>query len=323
MSLAQQRTLELGRQLQIWRLLTEQAHHMNAAELRQWLSMLQWQIDNPTGLNPSLQSVSSWFAQSFRLMQQTLPQHICLLPDEEPASSRYQTNLDAELLNRFMFSLLHALKPQIVGSELLLGYRIESGAREKLQIKIQFAGKSMNARHRQILLQGGTGDSEWSDVAFEFSYQLLQLLSGEIQIQELADLGTRLMVSVPVVGQYQLQGKKFQNLAVFDPDSSRLDIWRRSLLGVSEQVIAVGTIKDLNQIIQNRLIDTVVVNVNQELISTAELASLKQMSQRHQVVLFAPAELSREMSLTAFSFNSPVLLADLQGLAEAAVIFGL
>lgn len=312
---------QLARQLQSWQLLTLQANHMNDAELRQWLSMLQWQQGGPAVINPSLQSVSGWFAQSFRLIQQTWPQHILLLPDEEPASSRYQTSADAELLHRFMFSLLHALRPLLDGNELHLGYRVESGARDKLQIKIQFAGKNLSARSRQILAHGSDGALEWSDIAFELSYQLLQLLSADIQIQELADLGTRLVVNVPVVGQYQQQGKKFQNMAVFDPDPSRLEVWRRSLLGVSEQVIAAGTIRDLNQVLQNRLIDTVVLNINQELISAGDLASLKQISQRHQVVLFAPEVVSREMSLSAISFNTPVLLADLQDLPEAGSQF--
>lgn len=317
----QRRAMHLARQLQSWQLLTEQANHMNDAELRQWLSMLQWQQGCPAVPNPSLQSVSGWFAQSFRLIQQTWPQHILLLPDEEPASSRYQTSADAELLHRFMFSLLHALRPLLDGNELHLGYRVESGARDKLQIKIQFAGKNLSARSRQILAHGSDGALEWSDIAFELSYQLLQLLSADIQIQELADLGTRLVVNVPVVGQYQQQGKKFQNMAVFDPDPSRLEVWRRSLLGVSEQVIAAGTIRDLNQVLQNRLIDTVVLNINQELISAGDLASLKQISQRHQVVLFAPEVVSREMSLSAISFNTPVLLADLQDLPEAGSQF--
>lgn len=317
----QRRAMHLTRQLQSWQLLTEQANHMNDAELRQWLSMLQWQQGCPAVPNPLLQSVSGWFAQSFRLIQQTWPQHILLLPDEEPASSRYQTSADAELLHRFMFSLLHALRPLLDGNELHLGYRVESGARDKLQIKIQFAGKNLSARSRQILAHGSDGALEWSDIAFELSYQLLQLLSADIQIQELADLGTRLVVNVPVVGQYQQQGKKFQNMAVFDPDPSRLEVWRRSLLGVSEQVIAAGTIRDLNQVLQNRLIDTVVLNINQELISAGDLASLKQISQRHQVVLFAPEVVSREMSLSAISFNTPVLLADLQDLPEAGSQF--
>ncbi len=312
------RNLHLSRDLRCWQLLNEQAGQMKDVELRQWFGLLQWRQQPVSASQPTVQGVSRWFAHSLREIQQSWPPQILLLPDEDTASTRYQMVVDTDMLRKLLFALLQGLQQLIEGHELLVGYRIETGIRDKLLLKIQYTGRSISARSRQVLQEGGLAEPTWTDIPFELTHHLLDSLSGDIQIQELADLGTRLILSIPVVGQHQQQGKRFQNLAVYDPRRGRLEIWRQSLLGVSEQVVAASTLNELMQVLQSRLIDTVVMHLHQDEVSEADMANLHQISQRHQLVLFAPQDLLQgySASLSDTRFGSPLLLADLQDLPQ-------
>lgn len=312
------RNLHLSRDLRCWQLLNDHAGQMKDVELRQWFGLLQWRQQPVSASQPTVQGVSHWFAHSLRDIQQSWPSQILLLPDEDPASTRYQMVGDTDMLRKLLFALLQGLQQLIEGHELLVGYRIETGIRDKLLLKIQYTGRSISARSRQILQEGGLAEPSWTDIPFELTHHLLESLSGDIQIEELADLGTRLILSIPVVGQQKPQGKRFQNLAVYDPRRGRLEIWRQSLLGVSEQVVAAGTLNELMQVLQSRLIDTVVMHLHQDDVSETDMAHLHQISQRHQLVLFAPQDLLHgfSASLPDTRFGSPLLLADLQDLPQ-------
>lgn len=313
---AQQRQLHLSNDVHCWQLLASQAEQMNDAALRQWLSLLMWRHQTEKNQQPVVQSLSHWFAKALREVQQSWPQHLLLLPDEDPAATRCQVVLDGDLLRYLMFSLLQALSPLVDGKEMQLSYRLESGTRDKLQLKFQYTGRSISARSRQILTQGPCAEPQWTDIAFELCYLLLQQLGADLQIQELADLGTRIICHVPVVGRDRQQTKRFQNLAIFDPSPGWLDTWRQSLQGVSEQVVATASVAELQQVLQSRLIDTVVVHVHGNNLNAADLQQLQLLSQRYQLIIFAGHSAKTgfaEMACVA-QFDSPVLLADLQDL---------
>jgi CheY-like chemotaxis protein len=323
LTLAQQRHLHLNHELMCWQLLAGQAEQMNPAEMRQWLALLLWRQQRDKTLQPVVQSLSHWFASALREIQQSWPPHLLLLPDEDPAATRCQVELDGDLMRYLIFSLLQALHPLVDGREMQLSYRLESGTRDKLQLKFQYTGKSLSARSRQILLQGPFAEPQWTDIAFELCHLLVEKLGADLQIQELADLGTRVICNVPVVGRDRQQTKRFQNLVVFDPRPGWLEIWRQSLHGVSEQVVATATVGELQQVLTSRLIDTIVFHVHDNSLSATDLQQLQQLSLRYQVVVFAgqPAKAVFEGMACTVMFDSPLLLADLQDLPQPGCQF--
>lgn len=318
LSQSERRALQLSRALQCWQSLASQASQLHQAELAFWLAMLNRKPQQTAEPNLTLQGIPQWFAQAIRTIQPMWPAAILLLPDEDPAASRYQAELDGQTMQQLLHSLLLAVRPLIDGKELLISYRLDSGARDKLQLKIQYSGKSLSARSRQVLAQGGLADPHWEDIPFEICRELLQQLSAELQIQELADLGTRLDLSIRVSGQQPVLSRRFQNLVIYDPRPCRLALWRQSLLGVSEQVVATNSLVELKAALQSRLIDTVVVHWNYEEMTEDEMADLQQISSRYQLILFAPESLQRrfDVQLAGQQFKSPLLLADLQNLPQ-------
>lgn len=315
---SERKTLQLSRDLQCWQSLAGQAAQLPQAELAFWLAMLNRKQHQTEAPNLALQGIPQWFAQTIRTILPMWPAGILLLPDEDPDASRYQAEMDGQLMQQLLHSLLLAVKPLIDGKELLISYRLYSGARDKLQLKIQYAGKSLSARNRQVLAQGGLAEPHWEDIPFEVCRDLMQQLSAEIQIQELADLGTRLDLSIRVSGQQPLLNRRFQNLVIYDPRPCRLELWRHSLLGVSEQVVATNSLPELQAALKSRLIDTVVVHWNYEEMSNNELAELQQISSRYQLILFAPESLQQRFGTqpSGTQFISPLLLADLQDLPQ-------
>ncbi|MDZ7871441.1 MAG: response regulator [Rheinheimera sp.] len=315
---SERRALQLSRALQCWQSLASQAPQLHHAELAHWLAMLNRKPQQPAEPNLALQGIPQWFAQAVRAIQPMWPAEILLLPDEDPDASRYQAEMDGQHMQQLLHSLLLAVKPLIDGKELLISYRLDSGARDKLQLKIQYTGKSLSARNRQVLAQGGLADPHWEDIPFEICRGLLQLLSAELQIQELADLGTRLDLSIRVSGQQPLLSRRFQNLVIYDPRPCRLALWRHSLLGVSEQVVATNSLAELKAALQSRLVDTVVVHWNSEVMTESEMAELQHISSRYQLILFAPESLQQRFGTqpSVNQFISPLLLADLQDLPQ-------
>lgn len=318
LSQSERRALQLSRALHCWQSLASQAPQLHQAELAFWLAMLNRKQQQTTEPNLTLQGIPQWFAQAIRTIQPMWPAAILLLPDEDPAASRYQAEMDGQIMQQLLHSLLFAVRPLIDGKELLISYRLDSGARDKLQLKIQYSGKSLSARSRQVLAQGGLADPHWEDIPFEICRELLQQLSAELQIQELADLGTRLDLSIRVTGQQPVLSRRFQNLVIYDPKPCRLALWRQSLLGVSEQVVATNSLMELKAALQSRLIDTVVVHWNLEVMAESDVAELQQISSRYQLILFAPESLQQRFGaqLPGQQFKSPLLLADLQNLPQ-------
>lgn len=319
----QQRQLHLSRDLLCWQLLAEQASQMNGAEVQQWLTLLLWRQQTEKEQQPVVQSLSHWFANSLRQIQQSWPSHLLLLPDEDPVATRSQVVLDGDLSRHLMFVLLHALRPLVDGKEVMLSYRLENGTRDKLQIKIQYTGRSLSSRSRQILVQGPCAEPQWADIPFELCHLLVQQLSAELQIQELADLGTRVTCTLPVVGRDRPQSKRFQNLVIFDPRPGRLDIWRQSLHGVSEQVVATSTVGELQQVLQSRLIDTIVVHLHEDSVNVADVQLLQQLSLRYQLVAFTSQSGTAAFAemVCAAKYEPPLLLAELQDLPQPGCQF--
>lgn len=321
--LVQQRQLHLNRDLVCWQLLAAQTQQMNEAEVRLWLALLLWRQQTEKAQQPVVLSLSHWFASALREIQHSWPQHLLLLPDEDPATTRCQVVLDGGLLRNLMFALLQALRPLVDGQEVTLSYRLESGTRDKLQLKFQYTGRSLSARSRQILLQGPCAEPQWSDIAFELCHLLVKQLDAELQIQELADLGTRVTCNLPVIGRDRQQSKRFQSLVVFDPRPGRLDIWRQSLHGVSEQVVATATMAELNQALHSRLIDTIVVHLHEDSLNAADVKQLQLLSLRYQLVLFTCplAKAAVDGMMCSAQFDSPLLLAELQDLPQPGCQF--
>lgn len=315
---SERRSLQQGRLLQCWLCLTEQAPQLNQAEVRHWLGLLS--CGQPT-IQPGellLQGIAQWFAHSINAVKPMWPETILLLPDEDPDASRYQAEMDGPRMQQLLHSLLLAVKPLVDGKELLISYRLDSGSRDKLLLKLQYTGKSLSARNRQVLAHGGLAVPQWEDIPFEISRQLLQLLSAELQILELADLGTQLDLSIPLCGQKPLQSRRFQNLVIYDPRPCRLELWRRSMLGVSEQVVVTASLAELKVALQSRLVDSVVVHWYNEVMTDSEMAELQQISSRYPLILFAPEPLQRRFGpqLVGHKFTPPLLLASLQDLPQ-------
>ncbi len=315
--------LHQNRALQCWQNLVRRSPQLVDAELRHWATLLGWCQRQETDNELQQQSITQWFAATVGELVPMWPEDILLLPDEDPDTLRYLAEFDGRAMRHLVQSLCLAVKPFIDGKELLIRYRLQPPQRDKLQLQLQYTGKSLSARSRQILQQGGMAEPQWDDVPFEISRHLLQLLRAELHITELADLGSRLELSFPLQGQLQPQSRRFQNLLVCDPRPCRLDLWRQSLLGVSEQVLATGSLDELKVALQSRLVDVVVVHWFSEQMSDAEVLTLQQLSQRYQLVLFAPLVIQRRCGeqMAGHKYVPPLLLAPLSALPQPGAQF--
>lgn len=312
------RTIEQERALQLWQLTVEQSLQLPDAELRHWLTVLnRYQQQHQISIRPN-QKITQWFATTIIGLKPMWPEAIQLLPDEDPEASRFLAEFDDLALQHLLQSLVLAIKPLIEGKELLVSYRLHQPQREKLQIRIQYTGKSLSARSRHVLARGPETAPQWSEIPFEICFHLLKMLKIDLQILELADLGTRLELSMPLTGLAQQQSRRFQNLLVCDPRPCRLDLWRHSLLGVSEQVVVAETVAELKAVLQSRLIDTVVVHWGEDPLTVDEASVLNQLSQRYQMVFLASAENQRRCGIEpgATTFTTPLLLAHLESLSQ-------
>jgi len=316
---AQQQCTQQTRNLQRWQALAAKAQNLKEAELRHWLALLEGEsVQSPSVAVTSTQTVADLFAQIINQLKPMWPESILLLPNEDSDASRYQLKMDTEELCQLLTSLMLAIKPLIDGREFLISYRVECGSQDKLHFQFQFAGRSMSARSRQVLVHGENTEPQWEQLPFGICYQFIQRLSAQLTIQELADLGTRLDLCIPVTGQKTQVSRRFQNLAILDPRPCRLDLWRHSLLGVSEQVVAAASVSELKIALQSRLIDIVVVHCFQDVMTDNEVAELQAISSRYQMILFASESMQIRlgMPLIAQKYTPPLLLATVQDLPQ-------
>lgn len=323
LSQAESLVMSQARTLQLWQLTVAQSRQFDEAELRHWLSVLSLYQSDCQSVSRANQKITQWFATTMLGLQAMWPAAIQLLPDEDHEASRFLAELDDVALKHLLHSLVLAIKPLIEGKELLIGYRLHQPQRDKLQIRIQYTGKSLSAQSRHVMAKGPETEPQWSEIPFEICFHLLKMLSIDLHIQELADLGTRLELSVPLTGLVQQQCRRFQNLVVCDPRPCRLELWRHSLLGVSEQVVVAATVAELKTVLQSRLIDTVVVHWGDDPLTDDDASVLNLLQQRYHLIFWASTENLRRCGIEpgAGTFTAPLMLAHLESLPQQGAQF--
>ncbi len=309
---------QLQQQQKDWQLLSTVAEDLSSEELKHWLLVLAFLQQNS---GPARQQVKvhQAFAGLIRTIQPMWSPEVLILPDEDPQGIAYQAELDFSALQLVLHSMLLIIRPLVEGREVLLGYRVQQTG--QLCCSLQYNGKSLPERVRAILIEGEiehSGEFKWPDIRIDWCRQLLERSGLQWKLTELTDLGSRLEFSLPVVWQRVNHGRRWQNLVVCDPRPCRRDLWQRSLLAVSEQVVLVEQLNQLEQATSSRLIDAVVVHLDNDGLSENELSLLQNIGRRFPLALFTSKAMQTKLpaALQSYWQQSPVLVADVAKLHE-------
>lgn len=303
-----------------WHLLSVVADELSVDELKHWLLVLATLQQN---LAPARQQVEvhQAFAQLIRKMQPMWPSGVMILPDEDPQSVGYRADMDFSTLQLVLQSMMLFIRSLIEGREVVLGYRLQIQQMGQLSCSLQYNGKSLPEQVRSVLVDGefeSNDQLKWPDIRLLWCRQLMKRLGLQCKLTELTDLGARFELIIPVTWLRVNNSRRWQNLVVCEPRPCRRDLWQRSLLAVSEQVVVAEGLGQLMQATSSRLIDAVVVHLDDQTLDENELSLLENIANRFPLALFTPEILRATLpdTLQYCWQQSPLLLAGLQSLHQ-------
>jgi len=254
---------------------------------------------------------AKWFSQQFVLQHQAMPIGNALLPDEDPAVCRWLVDVDYQQLAVLINVLFELFRLYNEGPETLFGYRLVDEAQPYLVLTLQYNGKELPARIRQIIEQGPVSTPDWPELLAEIVYDSIRHLSGSWQLQQLADVGSRLVLHIPLRLHAKSDKKLCQNMLVYDGRDCRQGLWLNSLRAVAEQLVLVSSLEQLVTTTHSRLIDMVVVHLREEQLTGEQLQQLKLLAHRYPLTVFAtmqPEDVRAQLQSFGRFYASPVLL---------------
>lgn len=308
----QHQLVRSSHQLSCWQTLAQQSQWLQSQQLSQFVkALVQLQGQPSDELPVAIPSFAKWFAQQFVQQQAAMPVGNTLLPDEDPTVCRSLVEVAYQPLANLLQTLFELIRPYNEGPETLLGYRILDEAQPYLALTLQYNGKVLPARVRQIIEQGPVSAPDWPELLAEMVFTLMQQLSASWQLQQLPDVGSRFVLHIPLRLQAKADKKLCQNMLVYDSRECRQGLWRHSLRAVAEQLLVVSSFEQLTATLQSRLIDMVVVHIREEQLSAVQLQQLKQLAHRYPLTVFAssqPDDVLQQLQSFGRFYASPVLL---------------
>jgi len=233
--------------------------------------------------------------------------------EEDPQAYAFKVNLDPVLLEQLLGLLASMCRQLATEPEIIVSYRLVELPHKQLKVNIKFVGPGFPARLRQVL---ATGVEKMlpDDLEAEVCRCILQQLQGQLQIDSIADVGTQLEILLPVSWQKTNATKHFQSILLVDEKECRLPVAKQSLAALGEQVHYCQSYARLNDTLQRRLVDLLVLILPEQSASLSiPIADLNALPQRMQVRALAdPAVVASWQQQLSFPVSAmPLLIAQL------------
>lgn len=243
-----------------------------------------------------------------------LPDRHCqFLFEEDPQAYAFKVNLDPLLLAQLLGLLAGMCRQLATEPEILISYRLVEMPQKLLKVNLKFIGPGFPERWRQVLATG-VDKMLAEDLEAEVCRSILQQLQGKLQIDSIADVGTQLEMVLPVSWQKTNATKRFQSILLVDEKECRLPLAKQSLSALGEQVHSCNSYRLLNDTLQRRLVDfLVLVLPEQPGQLPIPLSDLNVLQQRMQIqALTHPAAVDLWQQQLSFPVSAmPLLIAQL------------
>ena len=243
-----------------------------------------------------------------------LPDRHCqFLFEEDPQAYAFKVNLDPLLLAQLLGLLAGMCSQLATEPEILISYRLVEMPQKLLKVNLKFIGPGFPERWRQVLATG-VDKMLAEDLEAEVCRSILQQLQGKLQIDSIADVGTQLEMVLPVSWQKTNATKRFQSILLVDEKECRLPLAKQSLSALGEQVHSCNSYRLLNDTLQRRLVDfLVLVLPEQPGQLPIPLSDLNVLQQRMQIqALTHPAAVDLWQQQLSFPVSAmPLLIAQL------------
>jgi len=233
--------------------------------------------------------------------------------EEDPQAYAFKVNLDPVLLAHLLGLLATMCRKLATEPEIIISYRLLELPHKQLKVNIKFVGRSFSARWLQVLA-AGADKMQPEDLEAEVSYRILQKLQARLQIDSIDDVGTQLELLLPVSWQKTNTSKQFQSILLVDEKECRLPLAKQSLSALGEQVHCCHAYSQLQDTLQRRLVDLLVLVLPDEAAQlSVSIAELNGLLQRFQVqALASPVVVDYWQSLLSFPVSSmPLLIGQL------------
>lgn len=233
--------------------------------------------------------------------------------EEDPQAYAFKVNIDQGLLTQLLGLLASLCQQLATEPEIIISYRLVELPYKHLKVNIKFVGRSFPVRWSQVLA-AGVAKMLPDDLETEVSRSILQQLQGQLRIDSIDDVGTQLEILLPVSWQKTNTTKRFQSILVVDEKECRLPLAKQSLTALGEQVHCCNSYLQLNETLQRRLVDLLVLVLpDQSVALQIPIAELNALQQRFQVQALAkPADVAYWQSKLSFPVNTmPLLIAQL------------
>jgi CheY-like chemotaxis protein len=233
--------------------------------------------------------------------------------EEDPQAYAFKVNLDPALLAHLLGLLATMCRKLATEPEIIISYRLLELPHKQLKVNIKFVGRSFSARWLQVLA-AGADKMQPEDLEAEVSYRILQKLQARLQIDSIDDVGTQLELLLPVSWQKTNTSKQFQSILLVDEKECRLPLAKQSLTALGEQVHCCHAYSQLQDTLQRRLVDLLVLVLPDEAAQlSVSIAELNGLLQRFQVqALASPVVVDYWKSLLSFPVSSmPLLIGQL------------
>lgn len=304
----------LSRHLDYWQYLAANAERqesillirqMKLFALYNRLNHLEFMLQPDSVLLPDLMS------HCYVEFMQGTDRHFQFLFEEDPQAYAFKVNLDPVLLEHLLGLLASMCRQLASEPEIIVSYRLVELPHKQLKVNIKFVGAGFPARWRQVLA-AGVDKMLPDDLEAEVCRCILQQLQGQLQIDSIADVGTQLEMLLPVSWQKTNTTKRFQSILLVDEKECRLPLAKQSLAALGEQVHCCQSYAQLNETLQRRLVDLLVLVLPEQSASLPiPIADLNALPQRMQVQALAPraAVASWQQQLSFPVIAMPLLIA--------------
>lgn len=305
-----------SQQLEYWQQLAANAERQAPALLIRQLQLLALYTrlnDTDFMLQPDALFLPDWMLLCYTDYLQDSDSRYQFLFEEDPQAYAFKVNLDPKLLAHLLGLLATMCRRLATEPEIIVSYRLVELPHKMLKVNIKFVGRSFPARWRQVLATG-VDKMLPDDLEAEVSRCILQQLQAQLHIASIDDVGTQLDISMPVSWQKTNTTKRFQSILLVDEKECRLPLAKQGLAALGEQVHCCQTYAQLNETLQRRLIDLLVLVLpDQPAQLCIPIAELNALQQRFQVQAFAnPAAVVRWQALLSCPVNAiPLLIAQL------------
>lgn len=304
-----------------WQQLSSRAQQMSEAELQFKVAAIRTfgeLSSHHYQANPQVMSAPQWLLQSHSQWQNLMPAGVRLVYDEDPHAYQSQLQFDQQAVTLLLTLLLRQCAVSLGFGDISISYRLSDSPSRMLKIQIRYEGDNLPEAWR--LESPLLHELNWQLLDPMLLKALIGALGCHYQIESIEGLGTHIELRLPIAMQKLNAAKPFHSIGVYAGDECCYQIYKQSLLALGEQVMAANSMLELTKELKTRLVDLLVLILPDDfLVNEEQLALLREMDQRYNMLCFANPQLAGKLSseLELKLLSRPMLLEQVvRSLAE-------